>query len=550
MALRHLFFEPLESRQLLAVLTVNSLLDNSGPSDGLVTLREAVAAANANAITELGQTGSGADTVEFSAALSGTVNLSTIGNSAAGPSALNITSPVTIRGNSNGITLNAGAGATAMRHFRVAANGNLTLDTIMLTGGVARGASGAAGENGGDGRGGAIYNEGTLNIIASTLYNNKAIGGIAGAGGSGGVGRGGAIYNAAATVTIRNATFSGNQALNSSESPANSAFGGSVHSFNGNLQISNTTMTNGTAQTGKGVYLLADGGSGVIAHIESTIIAENGPPSTIPDLADLKEADSDILIVTGTNNLIRRAINFNNTSDVDPLLSPLANNGGPTLTHAVQPLSPAINNGSNTLNLTTDQRGATFSRVIAGAADIGAFEQQAAPGEVIGDYNRDTVVDAADYVLWRKTRDTTVETFSGADGNGDGHVDDDDYDLWTEEFGNALGGIGAASSSDQIAAVRDNSSGPFVVFDARTQFRADERKPSMTLASHLGRSWAIRDAALLAVFAQARDRAEDDIGQAPSFFAPDDADCAFPESLAMRQQTTSEFAIDEVWHLW
>ncbi|MEO0354484.1 MAG: choice-of-anchor Q domain-containing protein [Cyanobacteria bacterium P01_A01_bin.3] len=57
----------------------------------------------------------------------------------------------------------------------------------------------------------------------------------------------------------------------------------------------------------------------------------------------------------------------------DPGLAPLANNGAPTLTHALLPGSPALDNGSNPAGLSTDQRG--FPRVIGSAPDVGAFEQ-------------------------------------------------------------------------------------------------------------------------------------------------------------------------------
>src|SRR5206468_417447 len=60
----------------------------------------------------------------------------------------------------------------------------------------------------------------------------------------------------------------------------------------------------------------------------------------------------------------------------DPLLGPLANNGGPTLTYAPQVGSPVIDAGSNPAGLTTDQRGTGFARVSGLATDIGAFEQQ------------------------------------------------------------------------------------------------------------------------------------------------------------------------------
>jgi hypothetical protein len=59
---------------------------------------------------------------------------------------------------------------------------------------------------------------------------------------------------------------------------------------------------------------------------------------------------------------------------VDPLLAALANNGGPTRTHALLPGSPAIDAGSNPQGLTFDQRGAGFPRTLGEATDIGAFE--------------------------------------------------------------------------------------------------------------------------------------------------------------------------------
>ena len=60
---------------------------------------------------------------------------------------------------------------------------------------------------------------------------------------------------------------------------------------------------------------------------------------------------------------------MNNTS---ALLGPLADNGGPTLTMALLPGSPAIDAGNTSLAPATDQRG--FPRPAGLAADIGAFE--------------------------------------------------------------------------------------------------------------------------------------------------------------------------------
>ncbi|HEY6985839.1 MAG TPA: choice-of-anchor Q domain-containing protein, partial [Rhodanobacteraceae bacterium] len=61
----------------------------------------------------------------------------------------------------------------------------------------------------------------------------------------------------------------------------------------------------------------------------------------------------------------------------DPLLLPLADNGGPTLTHALDPASIAIDTGSNPDNLDNDQRGPGYPRMTGAAPDIGAYEMPA-----------------------------------------------------------------------------------------------------------------------------------------------------------------------------
>jgi hypothetical protein len=52
-----------------------------------------------------------------------------------------------------------------------------------------------------------------------------------------------------------------------------------------------------------------------------------------------------------------------------------------------------------------------------------------------GDYNRDGVVDAADYTVWRDTLGASVTAGSGADGNFDGLIDNEDYAVWRRLFG-------------------------------------------------------------------------------------------------------------------
>lgn len=60
-----------------------------------------------------------------------------------------------------------------------------------------------------------------------------------------------------------------------------------------------------------------------------------------------------------------------------------------------------------------------------------------------GDYNRDAVVNAADYTIWRDTLGTTVEVGAGADGNGNGQIDGpgagSDYEFWTNNYGTRSG---------------------------------------------------------------------------------------------------------------
>ncbi len=67
--------------------------------------------------------------------------------------------------------------------------------------------------------------------------------------------------------------------------------------------------------------------------------------------------------------------------NTDPMLGPLQDNGGPTLTHALLPASPAINAGDPNFVPPPDydQRGPGFDRLRNGRIDIGSFEVQEAP---------------------------------------------------------------------------------------------------------------------------------------------------------------------------
>src|SRR4029077_10791095 len=82
--------------------------------------------------------------------------------------------------------------------------------------------------------------------------------------------------------------------------------------------------------------------------------------------------------------------------------------------------------------------------------DIGAFEAQRTAIQIAyGDYNRNGIVDAADYTVWADALGKSVTApYAGADGNGDGQVTWADYDVWRWNFGKRLASFGAAAELD------------------------------------------------------------------------------------------------------
>jgi hypothetical protein len=77
------------------------------------------------------------------------------------------------------------------------------------------------------------------------------------------------------------------------------------------------------------------------------------------------------------NTLIASNTPAGNDSFPNPKLGPLANNGGPTLTMALLPGSPAINAADQAAAPPTDQRG--VPRPQGPGVDMGAFEYQYVP---------------------------------------------------------------------------------------------------------------------------------------------------------------------------
>lgn len=92
-----------------------------------------------------------------------------------------------------------------------------------------------------------------------------------------------------------------------------------------------------------------------------------------------------------------------------------------------------------TPNITVTDNSPTAFPNVAGQIDL----RPAGPN---GDYNGDGTVDAADYVVWRKTlNQAAVPAGSGADGDESGTVDPGDYTFWVQRFGNVVAGSGSGA---------------------------------------------------------------------------------------------------------
>jgi predicted outer membrane repeat protein len=218
--------------------------------------------------------------------------------------------------------------------------GSLIVDGCTITG------------NSTTGNGGGIGSSGSLTIQNSTVANNKASG------------SGGGIYSVG-NIVVENSTI----ANNSSEGS-----GGGIIGFANTLVENCTVSGNSASVKGGGIYESA----GVLLSIASTIVAKNSATISGKDIFGTVQADYSLIGVRNDGPSFTPASANDKTgtfaAPLDPLLAPLANNGGPTQTMAFLAGSPCIDAGANPAALATDQRGTGYPRIVNGTSDIGAYE--------------------------------------------------------------------------------------------------------------------------------------------------------------------------------
>jgi CSLREA domain-containing protein len=328
-----------------ATITPNTFGDENG-GGGSCSLREAIQAANTNAGFGGCAAGSGADTIplatgtyQLAIAPDGTPNDNLDGD-------LDIIAGSAVTISHTGATPSAISGGGIDRVLHILAGGSAAISGVTIRDGNA---------TGGAGLGGGIFIEGAgarLDLSSSTLTNNTA------------AVFGGAIENSGGTANLTNVTLSGNRAAVDSGG-LDTFVAGAVSTLN------NVTVTNNIADadannsgTGGGIFNIAP----ATTNLKNTIVAGNRDDSPVT-----KAPDCDGPITSQGNNLIGDLTNCEYAAaggdklNVNPLLGPLADNGGSTFTHALLTGSPALN-GAGAGAAPTDQRGVPRS------SDIGAYE--------------------------------------------------------------------------------------------------------------------------------------------------------------------------------
>jgi len=222
--------------------------------------------------------------------------------------------------------------------------------------------------------GGGAYLAGSgfaFSIRNSTFSENSAVPDAFGGGLGGGLYVDDSVYDAADSPTIVNSTFSGNTAVD----------GCAYYNANSVTRMYDVTVANNcTAASGAAALVAAATGEGLGTTILRNSIVSS--PPTVPNCRITTTPFSAGTFTSEGYNLVSDGscgfVSPGDQTNVDPLLGPLADNGGGTRTHLPLPVSPAIDTGTPLNCAATDQRG--FGRPTDGngdgvaACDKGAVE--------------------------------------------------------------------------------------------------------------------------------------------------------------------------------
>jgi fibronectin-binding autotransporter adhesin len=187
---------------------------------------------------------------------------------------------------------------------------------------------------------------------------------------------------------IRNSTVAANT-VESIDTLVPALGGGGVALVNlvGTAHILNSTITDnfnaginsGPGQGGGGIAVT---GSNSILNIRSSIVSGNESLAGKPDISAVNPVNFDHSAIGSSLGFLIGATNKNLPFGKDLMLTPMTNFGGPTEIYAIRPGSPLIDAGTNTSltippinQLTTDQRGTGYDRLVGGDVDIGSFER-------------------------------------------------------------------------------------------------------------------------------------------------------------------------------
>lgn len=250
--------------------------------------------------------------------------------------------------------------------------GTLTVSDSTFTDNTA-GGSGGDGVDSSEGIGGAIESFSSLTVTGSTFTGNSA-GGDGGTGDTSGAGTGGAIL-ATGSLTLVNSTITGNSAggVSGSGMESGQGFGGGVDIAHGPSGAT-ATLKGDTIDGNRVGSASGSDGAGIANQGTTSIVA-----TIVSGNADANNCTNTVLSISGSMSVSKSlegpagqtSCGFDLPS-ADPLLGPLADNGGPTETQALGAGSPAIGAVAPTSDCpVNDERGALRPQ---GGCDVGAYE--------------------------------------------------------------------------------------------------------------------------------------------------------------------------------